>query len=114
MRKQAFRAINRLHDLKVREERAPRSLAGGYDVEGDPVAITEQLGPAEDFDRTLQSALSTNPFVRETLEAWGLRVHQPYPESWPVLLNKRGVYAKSGDIPECGGDDKAKRRGRQS
>ena len=66
--------------------------------------ITEQLGPAEDFDRTLRSALATNPFVRETLEAWGLRVQQPDPEGWATLKKKHKVYgevdASAIDIPE--------------
>jgi hypothetical protein len=112
LRKGAFRAITRLHDLKGREERAPRYLAGGYDAEDNPVAITEQLGPAEDFDQTLRSALGSNPFVRETLEAWGLRVRQSSPDSWPELLNKDRVYAHSWDIPVFSRDVKSKQRNR--
>src|SRR5690242_9785120 len=56
--------------------------------------ITEQL----------RSALATNPFVRETLEAWGLRVQQPDPEGWATLKKKHKVYgevdASAIDIPE--------------
>src|SRR3954453_20034076 len=98
LRKGAFRALTRLHDLKGREERAPRYLAGGYDDEGNAAAITEQLGPAEDFDQTLRSALGSNPFVRETLallwqffrfHRYRLRFAFPIRNSYPTDIPRK-------------------------
>src|SRR4051794_15801145 len=99
MRRGAFRAINRVHDLTARAEQAPRYLASGFDENGEATDIFENTGPYEAVDRTVKNSLSTNPFVRETLEAWGVRVHQPTAESWPALRNKKGQMVRSWEIP---------------
>src|SRR4051812_34121435 len=106
MRRNAFRAINRIHDLQERADKSPQFYASGYDEDGDPQDITENTKPYEDVERTLKAALSTNPFVKETLEAWGVRVSQRHPDDSPSLLNKKRQFATAKDIPVFGRERK--------
>src|SRR4051812_3641822 len=90
MRRDAFRIINRLHDLQERADKAPSYYASGCDADGEPTGIIENTGPHDAVYRTLQYAVSTNPFVKETLGAWGVKVSQRNPDYPPHLLNKWG------------------------
>lgn len=99
MRRDAIRAINRIHALQERADKAPSYYASGCDAEGEPIDIVENTGPYDDVERTVRATLSTNPFVKETLGAWGVRVSQRNPDYPPRLLNKWGRFATAKDIP---------------
>src|SRR3954449_12852911 len=106
MRRDAFRAINRIHDLQERADKSPQYYASGYDQDGEPQDIIENTQPYDDVERTLKAALSTNPFVKETLEAWGVKVSQRHPDDPPYLFNKKGQFATAKNIPVFGREAK--------
>src|SRR3954447_21140981 len=78
--REGFPKINRIHDVFVAVEQD-----GGYH------RIDE-----------VTSMGASHPGVVRILEAHGLRVNRPYWNSYPVILNKKGLYARSWDIPEFG------------
>jgi hypothetical protein len=101
MRKDAFTSIRVYQNTLQRAEPSPSYSASGYDADGDPVGITENLGPWDAAERDM-AALTANPLAVETLQAHGLKIKQHSPD-WLVILNKEGVYAQSWEIPIFGG-----------
>jgi hypothetical protein len=105
LRKQAFRSIDEIRKAFKKAEGSPSYTASGMNSDGEPTDIEENTGPWDRAYRVAANAVK-NPFVRETLEAHGLRVKQKNPEYDPVVLNKKGVRIGSVDIPIFGGKKK--------
>jgi hypothetical protein len=102
LHKQAFRSIADIRTAYRRAEGSPSYIARGMNADGEPTDIEENTGPWDRAHRTATKALE-NPFVKEILEAHGLKVKQIRPEDEPVILNKKGVRIRTGDIPIFGG-----------
>jgi hypothetical protein len=100
MRKGAFASIRKYRNTLHHAERSPSHSASGYDADGHPVDITENLSPWDAAERDM-AALTANPLAVETLQAHGLKIKQHSPD-WLVILNKKGVYAQSWEIPIFG------------
>jgi len=67
----------------------------------DAFVLAEQNGWVDRMDAAIIESAS-HPGAVRILGAWGLRMSRPYFDSYPALVNKKGLYAKAHEIPVFG------------
>jgi hypothetical protein len=72
--------------------------ATGYDEEGNPRGITENLGPWEAVDKAAEE-LSNNQAAVRILKAHKFTVEQLSVEGGIVIRNGEGSFVRSGEMP---------------
>jgi hypothetical protein len=79
-------------------ERSPMYYATGYDEDGSPRGITENLAPWEAVDKAAEE-LSNNQAAVRILKAHKFTVEQLSVEGGIVIRNGEGNFVRSGEMP---------------
>jgi hypothetical protein len=96
--RQGYQLIDRYRKTLAKAEEAPMYYARGYDQDGEPYGIHENLAPWDAVDEAAQ-ALAESQAARKIMQAHQLTVEQLSPEGGVVIQNAEGYAVRSREIP---------------
>jgi hypothetical protein len=96
--REGYQLVERYRKSLRCAERSPMYYATGYDEDGRPRGITENLAPWEVVDQAAEELLSNQAAVR-ILKAHKLTVEQLSVEGGVVIRNAEGDFVRSEGMP---------------
>jgi hypothetical protein len=93
-----YRLVAEFRSLLASAEKAPMYYARGYDSEGEPYGIHENLEPWDAAEEAAQD-IAKHPEARRILRAHKITMKLLSPEGGVSIQNKEGDPVRSGDIP---------------
>ena len=93
-----YRLVAEFRSLLASAEKAPMYYASGYNQDGGPYGIHENLEPWDAAEDAAQD-IAKNPQARQILRTHKITVKQGSPEGGVSIRNKDGDPIRSGDIP---------------
>jgi hypothetical protein len=95
--KEGYQAIERYRKALAKAEKAPKYYARGFDQNGEPYGIHENLGPWDATDEAADELRKNQAAVR-IMKAHKFIIEQINPEGGTLIRNSEGDFVKSKDI----------------